>query len=322
MEYTMDKDYNYVATPTEELHTKRLNSFAYASYANGIGKLYYMASAGVQLLSISTDADQTIHWRPKASASLSWQLPHKQVLRANYYLTNSLPETSQLTAYNTSINPWYRIEGNPYLVPVMIQNIDLKYDKSIGDFMIRIYSSHNRYNKMIESYVRTDDNIQIESYRNNGTYIGTNVGSYISYRAKSFKASFSAEYNWDKYNGQSTKGYVDLNGYVRWDFGKFFLYSTFVWQNKSYTAISHTEYHNPIEAHVQLAWQITKQLYASIAMPYYWGTRSQTNITEMSGYTMNNKIRFKSESLRPWLLVSWTLYKNPKLRIDNKNPDM
>lgn len=311
MEYTMDKDYNYVATPTEELHTKRLNSFAYASYANGIGKLYYMASAGVQLLGISTDADKTTHWRPKASASLTWQLPHQQVLRASYYLTNRLPETSQLTAYNTSTNPWYRIEGNPYLVPVMI-----------GDFMIRVYSSHNRYNKMIESYVRTEDNIQIESYRNNGTYIGTNVGSYISYRAKSFKASFSAEYNWDKYNGQSAKGYVDLNGHVRWDFGKFFLYSTFVWQNKSYTAISHTEYHNPIEAHVQLAWQITKQLYASIAMPYYWGTRSQTNITEMPGYTMNNKMRFKSESLRPWLLVSWTLYKNPKLRIDDRNPDM
>lgn len=54
---------------------------------------------------------------------------------------------------------------------------------------------------MIESYVRTENNIQIESFRNNGTYIGTNVGSYISYRAKSFKASFSAEYNWDKYNG-------------------------------------------------------------------------------------------------------------------------
>lgn len=322
MEYTMDKDYNYVATPTEELHTKRLNSFAYTSYANGIGKLYYMASAGVQLLSISTDADKTTHWRPKASASLTWQLPHQQVLRASYYLTNRLPDTSQLTAYNTSTNPWYRIEGNPYLVPVMIQNIDLKYDKSIGDFMIRIYSSHNRYNKMIESYVRTEDNIQIESYRNNGTYIGTNVGSYISYRAKSFKASFSAEYNWDKYNGQSAKGYVDLNGHVRWDFGKFFLYSTFNWQNKSYTAISHTEYHNPIEAHVQLAWQITKQLYASIAMPYYWGIKSQTNITEMPGYTMNNKMRFKSESLRPWLLVSWTLYKNPKLRIDDRNPDM
>ena len=78
MEYTMDKDYNYVATPTEELHTKRLNSFAYASYANGIGKLYYMASTGVQLLSISTDADKTTHWRPMASASLTWQVRHPQ----------------------------------------------------------------------------------------------------------------------------------------------------------------------------------------------------------------------------------------------------
>lgn len=322
MEYTMDKDYNYVATPTEKLRTKRLNSFAYASYANGIGKLYYMASVGVQLLGISTDADKTTHWRPKASASLSWQLPHQQVLRASYYLTNSLPESNQLTTYNTSTNPWYRIEGNPYLVPIMMHNIDLKYDKSLGDFTIRLYGSHNRYNKMIESYVRTEDNIQIESYRNNGTYKGTSLCTYIAYRSNSFKASFSASYNWDKYNDQSTKGYVDLNGYIRWDFGNFFLYSTFDWKNKSYTAISHTEYHNPTNAHVQLAWQITKQLYASIAMPYYWGTRSQTNITEMSGYTMNNKIRFKSESLRPWLLVSWTLYKNPKLRIDNKNPDM
>ena len=104
---------------------------------------------------------------------------------------------------------------------------------------------------MIESYVRTEDNIQIESYRNNGTYKGTSLGTYIAYRSNSFKASFSASYNWDKYNDQSAKGYVDLNGYIRWDFGNFFLYSTFDWGGGA--AGGGGGGRGPANAHVQLA---------------------------------------------------------------------
>lgn len=321
IEYTVDKDDNYSTKTKERYHTKRSNNFTYISYSNNIGNFYYMGSVGLQYLMVSSENVETNHWRPKASTSITWRLPKQQLLRGSYYLSNSLPASSQLTSYNTSTNPWYQIKGNPYLVPVMLHEVNLSYDKTLGNFRLRFYSEMDIRNKMIESYVRENDGIQIESYRNNGTYHKTTLGTLVSYRSNAFVFNISGDYNWNKYNNQSIKGYVDLQGYLRWDFGNFFLYSTIEWQNRSYTAIAMTEYKNPIDAHIQLAWQINKQLYASIALPYYWGTKRQITNIENKGYLMRKDTSFKSSSLRPWLLVSWTLRKNPKLAINKRNPD-
>lgn len=113
-----------------------------------------------------------------------------------------------------------------------------------------------------------------------------------------------------------------MDALLKWDFGPFFIYSTLRWQSRSYSAINRTVYHNPINAHIQLAWQVNKQFYAAIALPYYWGVKSNTTTTEMGGYCISNKVKFKSESLRPWLLLTWTFRKNPKLSIANKIPDL
>lgn len=321
LEYTIDKDDNYSTTSKERYNTKRSNNFAYISYASNIENFYYMGSIGLQYLTLSAESIQTDHWRPKASASITWRLPKQQLVRGSYYLSNSLPASSQLTSYNTSTNPWYQIKGNPFLVPVMQHELNLSYDKTLGNFRLRLYSEMDIRNKMIESYVRDNDGIQIESYCNNGTYHKSTVGTLLSYRSNAFVFNLSGDYNWNKYNHQSTKGYVDLQGYIRWDFGNFFLYSTIEWQNRSYTAIAMTEYKNPIDAHIQLAWQINKQLYASIALPYYWGTKRQITNIENKEYKMSKDTFFKSSSLRPWLLLSWTLRKNPKLAINKRNPD-
>lgn len=197
VEYSKNKDSNLVPTPNEQIKNKLLNSFAYLAYANHIGKLYYMGSIGAQLLHINAEDVKSTHWRPKASASLTWQLPHQQVVRATYRLTNRLPESSQLSTYNTSTNPWYRIEGNPYLVPIMIQSINFTYDKNLSNFLLRIYGAHNRYNKTIESYIRTEDDVQIQSYHNNGTYMSTEAGAYINYHSKSLLIAYSCDYNWE-----------------------------------------------------------------------------------------------------------------------------
>lgn len=321
-EYTKDKDNNLVPTPNEQVKTERLNSFAYLAYANHIGKLYYMGSVGAQLLHINAEGVKSTRWRPKASASITWQLPHQQVLNVNYTLSNSLPESSQLVTYNTSTNPWYRIEGNPYLEPVMGHNIQLKYDKTMGNFMLRIYGIQSRLNKRIDSYIRTENDIQIQSYHNNGTYVGNVVGAYMFYQGKSLLASYTCNYAWEKYNGQPSKKLVDMDAMLKWDFGHFFIYTTLEWQSRSYDAITRTVYHNPINAQIHLAWQINKQFYAAIGLPYYWGIKSNTTTTEMGDYCMSNKVKFKSESLRPWLLLTWTFRKNPKLSIANKIPDL
>ncbi len=83
-----------------------------------------------------------------------------------------------------------------------------------------------------------------------------------------------------------------------------------------------TEYKNPTEAHVQIAWQATKNLYVSVGLPYYWGVRQNTNTIQQQDYNSIQNIRFESESLRPWILISWTIRRNSKLAIPSKNPDL
>lgn len=51
--------------------------------------------------------------------------------RGSYTMNNSLPPSAYMQRFNTSVDPWVRIEGNPYLVPMRIQTVRLNYDKSL-----------------------------------------------------------------------------------------------------------------------------------------------------------------------------------------------
>lgn len=115
---------------------------------------------------------------------------------------------------------------------------------------------------------------------------------------------------------------VGIGGFLRWDFGNFFIYSTIRWRNRTYSPISITKYNNPLDAHVQIAWQPTRQLYVSVALPYYCGTKKDTTITQTGNYSNTVTKEYKSFSLRPWILISWTLRKNAKESIINKMPNI
>jgi len=174
---------------------------------------------------------------------------------------------------------------------------------------------------MIEPYLRQEGAVQVQSYRNNGTTLGTHAGLGLNYRGESIMVSLTSEYSWVAYNGQRPQSYVGVRGFFRWDFGDFFMYTTLAWQNQSYTAIGYTEYPEPLEAHVQIAWQATKRLYLALALPYYWGVRSEITRIGRSGYTSYQRTYYQGVSLRPWLLVAWTLRKNAEQAIENRMPE-
>lgn len=175
---------------------------------------------------------------------------------------------------------------------------------------------------MIEPYIRQEGTYQIKSFHNNGTCKNTKGGIGVSYGGKNFQISATTDYSSEIFNGQSAKGAYGARGYFRWDFGSFFVYSSLSWRNYSYTSISQTAYKNPMEAHIQIAWQATDQLYASLGLPYFWGTRSHVTQVNQSSYRNQQQVFYESASLRPWLLISWTLRKNSKISIPRKIPNM
>lgn len=77
-----------------------------------------------------------------------------------------------------------------------------------------------------------------------------------------------------------------------------------------------------MQAHIQLTWQMNEQVYISAGLPYFWGEKSHLKDITTEHYLSSQETFYKSSSLRPWILLSWTLRKNSKLFIPNKMPNL
>ncbi len=322
LEYTQDQIKNQGFAPSLTAYVGLWSNYTHATYSNQWKRLYYMASIGLQSLAVKAADKNHSYWRPRAAVSMTFQLPSQQSVRGSYYLTNKLPESRNLVSFNQSTNPWMREEGNPYLIPMQIHQLDLNYDYSFSDFRIQLFGSHQRYSQMIEPYIRQEGAYHIKSFQNKGTYKNTNGGVNVSYGGEDFQISATTDYSSEAFNGQNPLGSYGIRGYFRWDFGDFFIYSSLSWRNRSYTSISQTIYKNPMEAHIQIAWQATEQLYFSLGLPYFWGTRKDVTQINQPSYSIDQHSFYDSSSLRPWLLISWTLRKNAKMAIPRKLPNM
>ena len=322
LEYTQDQIKNQSFAPSLTAYVGLWSNYTHATYSNQWKRLYYMASIGLQSLAVKAADKNHSYWRPRAAVSMTFQLPSQQTVRGSYYLTNKLPESRNLVSFNQSTNPWMREEGNPYLIPMQIHQLDLNYDYSFSDFRIQLFGSHQRYSQMIEPYIRQEGTYLIKSFQNKGTYKHTNGGVNVSYGGEDFQISATTDYSSEAFNGQNPLGSYGIRGYFRWDFGDFFIYSSLSWRNRSYTSISQTIYKNPMEAHIQIAWQATEQLYFSLGLPYFWGTRKDVTQINQPSYSIDQHSFYDSSSLRPWLLISWTLRKNAKMAIPRKLPNM
>ena len=322
LEYTHDQIKNQSFAPSLTTYVGLWSNYTHATYSNQWKRLYYMASVGLQSLAVKAADKNHSYWRPRAAVSMTFQLPCQQTVRGSYYLTNKLPESRNLVSFNQSTNPWMREEGNPYLIPMQIHQFDLNYNYSFRDFRIELFGSHHRYSQMIEPYIRQEGTYLIKSFQNKGTYKNTNGGVNVSYGGESFQISATTDYSSEAFNGQNPLGSYGIRGYFRWDFGDFFIYSSLSWRNRSYTSISQTIYKNPMEAHIQIAWQATEQLYFSLGLPYFWGTRKDVTQINQPSYSIDQYSFYEGSSLRPWLLISWTLRKNAKMAIPRKLPNM
>lgn len=314
------KDRDMTSPERQAIGIRLLSDYTHVSYFNSWKNLHFMLSGGLQFLMVNTSEARNSFWRPRAAASLTYVMPGNQFMRLSYQLTNDLPQSWQLAAINTSTNPWLRVEGNPFLVPEIKHNTNLEYTKTVGLFRFNPYISFFSSDKIIEQYIRNEGDIAIQSFRNNGTYMQLQPGANIIFRNKSIYAWIGGFYQWDRFNGQSAKSSVRIKTHVSWQFNNFFLSADIAWRNRLYSAISETRYENPYEASVQFGWTPTKQITVYACLPYFWGVRKTKTYINQGGYSSVVTQRFKSESLRPWILISWTMRKNSESKIADKIP--
>lgn len=322
LEYTKDNVRNVNLHPEIDKNVKLINNYMHFTYSGKLYSMYYMGSLGIQYLSTDIDKIQHCYFRPHASVSLTWRSKNKNTFRLSYFLTNNLPQSSQMVTYNQSTNPWIHMEGNPLLTPVRKHTIGADYIKVWSNFRLQLFGKQSIYNDIIESYIYKENDYQVQSYRNNGTFSGLSIGTSLNYDNNKVSVYASPSVSVEHFNGQHSKKSVEVNCSFRWDFGNFFIYSNIIWKDKKYSAISQTIYKNPTVAHIQFAWQINKAWYTSIGLPYFWGTRKEEMRIIEDFYSSQTISQYKSASLRPWILVSWTMRKNAKKAIHRKIPQL
>ncbi len=321
LEFTHDKNYNQTVNPHETANIHLASNYSYLSYSNIWKWLTTMGSVGIQYMHIQTFNGKNSWWKPRVVATIGLRLSKAQNLRLIYNLDNELPLSSQLSTFNHSTNPWLKIEGNPYLIPMEKHTLTIMYDRTFSKFTTRLFAESNLHSNMIEQFITSYGDYSIQSYRNNGSWHNYKAGSVFTFRIPNFRATFKLSYRQEKYNNEQHEGSLELGGNLKWDFGKFFIYSDVAWLQKSYTAISRTKYTNPTTAHVQIAWQATKNLYLSVGLPYFWGVRTENSLINKNAYSCMTETRFKSASLHPWILLSWTIRKNTSQSIEDRMPN-
>lgn len=182
LQYTKDNDSNLATTPHDYAHVSTLSEYPYFTYSLSRKKFFMMLSMGMQYMRIATVSDRNSWFRPRAAASFTFALPHRQSIRMVYHLDNELPLSSQLQTFNTSTDPWLRIGGNAYLVPMEKHSAYIMHDKAFPKLNMRTFAGYDLNRNMIESFLKNDGDIVIQSYRNRGIYKDIYLGETMSYR--------------------------------------------------------------------------------------------------------------------------------------------
>lgn len=319
---TSDEIQNKIAIPSIEERTSQLSNYTFATYQRRRRRVMFMASMGIQGLHVSASDRSSTYFRPRTSESVVFLINRRQAVRLRHILTNKLPASFQLGTFSTSSNPLLREEGNIYLRPNQMNTIGLSYNLSLKKWRLTFDIDQKWVKDIIEPYIYKEGDINVQTYRNNGTYRQFSFGTNLNYRGDGVVVMLGSKVFSEHFNEQSRLWSWQMNSNLIWwlkdNLG---LTSSFMYTPKSYTNISVTHYKNPTMADISLAWYPTDNIQISVGVPYIWGVREQNRTINKSGYYQYMSQQFNSSSLRPFILFAYTFRKHSKLRIKDLMPE-
>lgn len=294
---------------------RNYNQYIYAGYGGSYkNRLYYNASIGVEGIWAKAGETGYNYIRPRGSASLTWSINEHNSLQFSYELTNTAPAVANLNPYNTSTDSLFVAVGNPDLKPQMANRVSLSYTLNAGNLYVTPVVSYEHINDVIEACGYTRDGVYYSSYANSGHFAQTAAGANISYRFNWGRIYGSGSWYVDYFEEQNAKqswgGSLGFNAKAQ----KFSFYGTFYHKSRSYSAISYTQYCRPITADLQVNYNFTPDFYIGVCLQYITGEYRTKTFTEDGSFRSATETRYSEKCFRPWILLRYTLRKNPSKR--------
>lgn len=320
LQQTHDKQFNKVRTSDRPISLNELDNYLYLTYSHSFRNIDYMLSAGVQMMSVAVEGKNNSFWKPKGSASVTWSDSRDNMLRASYTLTNTMPDPSALATFDVSTNPWLRVQGNPYLKPYDTHNLELRYSKGVKKFTFEGVARYIVNDDLIQPWIYEENGVAINSWRNYGKSTIPHLAAEISFNAWPVRGYAAYAYGWQNFNGGSYRGFMESYGMLTAFLGKFIIQAQVVWRSKQYTDVGYTAWRTPSTASIIAVWRVNKHIQIMAGMDHFWGIKSNREIIDQEAYHSAIHSKFKGESLKPYILFSWTLRRNAQHSIEDRMP--
>ena len=303
-----------------EFKHHQLSEYLYASYSGSLKKIYYMASLGMEGIWLKAGDVDNNYFRPKASASVTWNLNDNNSVQLGYSFSNSTPSVANLNPYNTSTDSLLIVKGNPYLTPQMDHNWNLGYSFNIGKLYLTPSVNYQYVSDLIEACGYTENGIYTSTYGNSGHYSNLSAGVYGNYNFKKGNIYGGGGWAAGYFEGQSPKHIFYVSGGFSLRVNKSFaFYGDIDYCPKDFSAISQSRYYHPSSANVQVNYNITPNFYVALCLQHFTGEyRTKTTVRD-GEYRSVADVCFKDQNLRPWILLRYTIRKNPEKKIKLNN---
>lgn len=293
------------------------NEYLYAAFSSQIGRLYYMVSAGIEAIWLKTGDEGNQYIKPKISASASYPFNTSHSVRISYTQSTTSPSIGQLNPYNISTDPLVQLKGNHLLSPEVNRTFGLTYSYRYKDFYLTGLSNYGLSTDEIEPYGYSSEGVFVSTFRNTGRHSSLSLGSHINYNfpKRLGNAYLMLAHSWSYFTGQPARASLSVNGglwinYKKWTAGGDISYC-----NYAYTPISRVKEVTPGYFQLQVNYNITKNFYIAIGLPYFLYTKTTEQEIYSGTYASFDRQRMTAMSGRPWILLRYTIRKNDKQKI-------
>lgn len=311
-------DINQISTGYPIFKHQLFNQYLYGSYGGQINHIEYLASIGMEGIWLKAGITDNHYIRPRSSLSATWNVNDNNSLMLSYTLSNAAPSVENLNPYNTSTDSLVVERGNPYLIPEISHLAEMEYTFNVGSLYIMPSAYYKRINDLIQIGGQSNNGIYTQSYINSGHFSQVSAGADLSYKFPWGRVNGGGGWRADCYQGESAKHSVyatfGFNARVK----RFAFYTDIEYNSRETSAVSVIKYYHPSYANIQVNYNITPDLYIALCLQHFTGTfRTKTTVDDGSFHSVINT-RYKDQSFRPWILVRYTLQKNPdkKIKLD------
>lgn len=293
--------------------------YLYVGFTSQMKKFYYMLSAGIEGLWLKAGEADHHYFKPRASASGTYQMNDSHSFQAGYTLTNTPPSVHSLNPYNTSTDSLVISEGNPYLLPSQVHRLEASYSFNAKGLYLTPYVGYEIATDVIEPTGYTENGIYISTYRNSDTYKNLLAGASLSYRWKGCQIYGGLYHGVAYFSGQEAKKSLTGNIGFSASYKKFSFHGDCLYTNYEFTAVSRTRNYAPTFSQFQVTYNFTPLFYISFALQNGTGRMRRATATRSDGYYSSDFRRLKDQSFCPWILIRYTFRKNVGRKIkENK----